>query len=136
MNIPISQDIKVNDKVLQAVDDGGKLDNSIGNIISDIADIISQMYALFKKMRDLLSAYGGKQFELLFNIKAAAMKNQREAIEKQPPQPSLAELAPFCPVWLAPPVPQQATGWAVLAGILVVLLGNSLLVVGNWPRVI
>ena len=46
MNIPISQDIKVNDKALQAVDDGGKLDNSIGNIISDIADIISQMYAL------------------------------------------------------------------------------------------
>lgn len=82
MNIPISQDIKVNDKALQTVDDGGKLDNSIGNIISDIADIISQMYALFKKMRDLLSAYGGKQFELLFNIKAAAMKNQREAIDK------------------------------------------------------
>lgn len=62
MNTPISQDIKINDKALQAVDDDGKLDNNIGNIISDISDIISQMYALFKKMRDLLSAYGGKQF--------------------------------------------------------------------------
>lgn len=81
MNTPISQDIKINDKALQAVDDG-KLDNNIGNIISDISDIISQMYALFKKMRDLLGAYGGKQFELLFNIKATAMKNQREAIDK------------------------------------------------------
>lgn len=82
MNTPISQEIKVNDKALQTVDDGGELDNSTGNIISDISDIISKMYELVKKMRDSLSAYGGKQFELLFNIKAAAMKSQREAIDK------------------------------------------------------
>lgn len=87
-------------------------------------------------MRDLLSAYGGKQFELLFNIKAAAMKNQREAIEKTA---SAAISSGACSILsgvVSAAGAEQATGWVVLAGILVVLLGNSLLVVGNWPRVI
>ncbi|CNI24819.1 type III secretion system translocon protein SseD [Yersinia pekkanenii] len=82
MNIPINQEIKVNEQVPQSVDNGGRVDNNIGNIISNISDVIFQMSELFKKMRDLLNTYNQKQQTLGWDIQVSSMKNKRDAIAK------------------------------------------------------
>ncbi|WP_245610917.1 chemotaxis protein [Yersinia kristensenii] len=58
------------------------MDDNIGKIINNISDIISQMYMLFKEMRDLLNTYNQKQQTLGWDIQVSGMQNKRDAIAK------------------------------------------------------
>ncbi|HDM8437636.1 chemotaxis protein [Yersinia enterocolitica] len=56
--------------------------NNINDMILDLSNIMIESYILFKRNRDLLSAYSEKQPELVFEMQKISMQNKREAIDK------------------------------------------------------
>ncbi|MBX9477181.1 chemotaxis protein [Yersinia enterocolitica] len=56
--------------------------NNINDMILDLSNIMIKSYILFKRNRDLLSAYSEKQPALVFEMQKISMQNKREAIDK------------------------------------------------------
>lgn len=62
--------------------DNERVGNNNNDMILDLSNIIFENYILFKRNRDLLSAYSEKQPELVFEMQKISMQNKREAIDK------------------------------------------------------
>ncbi|HEI6851209.1 TPA: chemotaxis protein [Yersinia enterocolitica] len=83
MNMTVNHQITLpeQNKISTEKDNEGAGDN-INDMILDLSNIMIESYILFKRNRDLLSAYSEKQPELVFEMQKISMQNKREAIDK------------------------------------------------------
>ncbi|MFL4558470.1 chemotaxis protein [Yersinia kristensenii] len=83
MNMTVNHQITLPEKnEISTKKNNEGVEDNVGNLMSDLSNIIFKMNLLFKKMRDLLNTYSQKQQILGWNIQVSSMQNKREAIDK------------------------------------------------------
>ncbi|CNK62081.1 hypothetical protein [Yersinia aleksiciae] len=80
MSIPVDHQIKLLEQNTPSIDGGDYHNSNTNDVLSSLSEIISEMFELFKKMRDLLSAYNQKQQELGWDLQVSSMSKRRESI--------------------------------------------------------
>ncbi|WP_145490873.1 type III secretion system translocon protein SseD [Yersinia aleksiciae] len=80
MSISVSHEIKLLEQDTPSIDGKNDRNSNTNDVLSSLSYIISEMFELFKKMRDLLSAYNQKQQELGWNLQVSSMSKKRESI--------------------------------------------------------
>ncbi|MBS0056525.1 chemotaxis protein [Yersinia sp. Marseille-Q3913] len=80
MGISVSHGIKALEQNTPSVDGKSYRESNIDDVLSSLSDVIFKMFELFKKMRDLLSAYNQKQQELGWDLQVNSMNQKRESI--------------------------------------------------------